>query len=119
MSNDFVLAINKPPSPEVIALRGCSENEPKSPNVPTCFPLYVAPSAHAASSITKRECFFAILIIDSISQASPNSCTGIIALVLVVIAFSILVTSILKLSRSTSTNIGVAPTSYTTLAVAM
>ena len=64
-------------------------NIPAFPRPPTFFPLISAPCSSAASSITKTLLFFAILLISSIFAGCPYKCTGTMALVFDVIAFSI------------------------------
>ena len=65
-----------PPSPVVMLLRGWKLMQLVFPNPPSCFSPTLAPSAHAASSITFSPYSFAIAFTLSISQHRPNSCTG-------------------------------------------
>ena len=58
-------------------------------------------------------------IIGSISAACPYKCTGTIAFVLEVIAFSMAFTSMQKVALSTSIKIGLIPKSAATSTVAI
>src|SRR3990167_5391342 len=86
--------------------------------LPTLCPLYTVSMAWAASVITSSRCFFAMDMIASISQGLPAKWTGIIALVRLVILFSIRLGSIFMVCLSISTNTGLAPMWVITLAVA-
>ncbi len=81
-------------------------------------PCQVEPIAWAASSTTRRLCFFASAYNLSMSHGNPAIWTGMMALVRGVIAASTLSRSILCVRASMSANTGVAPTSIITLAVA-
>ena len=61
---------------------------PICPMVPTFRPLYSAPWAWQASSMTNSLCFLAISRIGSMSAGSPWMCTGIMAFVRSVMAAS-------------------------------
>ncbi len=117
-SNSAELVMHIPPSPVVMILFAKKEKVAISPKLPTLLPLNSAPWASAQSSITFRSCFFAISMMPSISHACPYTCTGMIALVLGLIAFSISSGEMVQLSRSTSTSTGVALASNTALMVA-
>ena len=60
-----------------------------SPKVPIFLPLYSAPNASQQSSTRNKLYLFAILTIFSNAKGFPNVCAITIALVLLVIAFSI------------------------------
>ena len=77
-----------PPSPLVRFLLDWKEKEPMWPMAPTRRPLYSAPWAWAASSITVRLCRLAIAMIASMSAGRPPKWTGMIARVRGVIAAS-------------------------------
>ena len=82
----------------------------RSPKLPTFLPFISAPVDSQASSTTMRLCRRAISMMLPISHGFPRRCTGMMAFVFFVIAFSISRTLMLKLSRSTSTSTGTAPT---------
>src|SRR5690606_10009772 len=69
--------------------------------------LYFTPKQCAASYITFKSYFWAMASMASISHGLPNTCVAIIAVVLGVIASSILAASIFNDSLSISTNTGV------------
>ena len=103
------LVVTKPPSPSALRfLSGCAEKQPKWPIEPASLPLYIEPIAWAASSITTRPWRLAISMISSIWQMRPVRWTGMIALVLGVIALAIFSGSTFW-SASTSAKTGVAP----------
>src|ERR1043166_886168 len=108
---------------------------PLSPNVPRFFwmiklveaaslssailkRLPCAPIACALSSITLSLCFWAIFWIATISAHCPYKWTGMMALVLGVIAASILEASIHLVMGSQSTNTALAPAIQIASAVA-
>ncbi len=70
--------------------------------------VYSPPMACALSSITARLYFFAMVIISSIGAAWPYRCTGTMALVFGVIAFSSEAGSMQKVFASTSEKTGVS-----------
>ncbi|MBA7618439.1 hypothetical protein ES703_25765 [subsurface metagenome] len=108
-----------PPSPQGRCFEFWKLKQPRSPNVPHFFPLHSASQAWQASSITTRLCFLAMALILSIFAGSPRICTGIIALVFLLILSSILSGFIWNVSGSVSTKTGRAAEPMTTLYVAI
>lgn len=80
-----------------------------SPKVPTNWPLYVAPSASQQSSTSHRLYFLHSAVTTSRLNGLPRLWASMMALVLGVMAASILLASMLCVARSTSTNTGTAP----------
>ena len=79
-----------------------------SPSVPAFLPLYVAPWAWQASSITQRPCLRASALISSMSAHRPEMCTGMIARVLGVMRRSTSRASRLYVRGSMSAKTGTA-----------
>ena len=80
----------------------------KSASEPHIFPLYNEPKAGAASS-TRLILYFKDIFFKSTKLAGFYRCTGIMALVLFVISFSIELISMFQDSLSISAKTGVAP----------
>ena len=114
-----LLVMIMPPCPVEIVLLAEKEKHPRSPMAPRNLLPCLEVSASAASSITKRLCFLAILIMASMSAPLPVTCTGTIALVLTLIAFLMASIEMVRSAGFTSTNTGFAPQRYTALAVAI
>ena len=93
--------------------------QPISPIEPTILPINLAPCASAASSITWSLCLTATSVIVFNCAGCPYKCTGIIALVLTVIANSSFCGSIFHVSSSESIKTGLAPVYATAFAVAI
>ena len=85
-----------PPSPQTLRFfNGCMLKQVAELKKPAVLPSLSALIAWHASSTMDKLYLFAILLIDFMSQIRPDQCTGTIALVLVVIAPSMLLGSIL------------------------
>jgi len=89
-----------------------------APRLPTLCPSYCTHWAWAASSITSSPCSFAMAFNAFMGAGCPAKCTGMMAFVRGVSAASTADGSRQKVSRSTSTMMGVALHSTTALAVA-
>ena len=85
----------RPPTPVVTMCATYVEKQEMSPNEPTGLPLYPTNIVSHESSIIFSLCFFTMLIIASISHASPNWWTIIMPFVRGVIFSSIFFASML------------------------